>query len=351
MDFARRESLYILLLVFIIFFNVLVAVSNTPRDKEEARKASHAVLEKGGDTRTTEGFLLGRDELEKKLKEKPAISAALGLTSLAFLVVVVLGLLLDAYLLSAAMGREKLDIATYAPGIVRWSLLDVAKVVILFLFFAYILVTIESFLVGLVPVFKDENFRMMFNSTLLDVIAAVFVIYFAVYKYKEKLVALGLTMKNMARNIFYGIAGYIASIPIFLLIVAVVYFVVKLTSYVPEKQPVVELFLKEENPTFLIFSSIFASLFGPFIEELFFRGFMYNAARKRLGVFWGMLVTSGIFAALHANIVGFVPIMALGFLLTYVYQRTGSLVPSIAIHVVHNLATVTFVFLVKGIQA
>jgi len=262
-----------------------------------------------------------------------------------------LGLLIDLYLASAALGKERLDIATYVPGIVRWSLLDVGKVVILFLFFAYVLVTIESALLGVMPVFRDENFRMMFNSSLLDVIAAVFVIYFAVHKHKEKLVALGLTVKNLARNVFFGIVGYIAGVPLFLSIVAAVFFVVKLTSYVPEAQPVVELFLKEENPTFLIFSSLFASVCGPFIEELFFRGFMYNAARKHLGIFWGMFLTSAVFAALHTNIVGFFPILALGFLLAYVYQRTGSLVPSITIHIVHNLAMVTFVFLVKGVRA
>jgi membrane protease YdiL (CAAX protease family) len=245
--------------------------------------------------------------------------------------------------------KGRLDIATYAPRRVRWSLSDVARVVILFLFFAYVVMIIESFLIHLIPVFREDNFRMMVNSSVMDIIGAVFVVYFSVYKYKEKLIALGLTFKNLFRNIFYGIAGYIAGVPVFFAVVLIVFLVVKLIGYVPERQPVVELFLKEENPTFLIYSSIFASIFGPFIEELFFRAFMYNAAKKVMRAFLAAVVTSGVFAFLHTNVVGFFPIMVLGVLLTYMYEKTGSLVPSVTIHIVHNLAMVYFVFLVKGI--
>jgi membrane protease YdiL (CAAX protease family) len=76
---------------------------------------------------------------------------------------------------------------------------------------------------------------------------------------------------------------------------------------------------------------------------------MYNAAKKAMGVFWAMMLTSAIFSALHTNLAGFLPIMALGMLLTYMYEKTGSLVSSITIHIIHNLAMVFFVFLAKGI--
>jgi membrane protease YdiL (CAAX protease family) len=183
----------------------------------------------------------------------------------------------------------------------------------------------------------------------LDVLVVVFIIYFAVRQHKEKLSALGISLKNFTRNVFYGVAGYIALVPILVMTLAVIAFIIKITNYTPEKQPVVELFLKEENMSFLLYSSIFASVIGPFIEELFFRAFMYGALRRYIGIFWAMIFTSAVFAALHTNVVGFVPIMMLGMLLAYLYEKTGTLVSSITVHVIHNLSMVFFVFLIKQV--
>jgi membrane protease YdiL (CAAX protease family) len=118
-------------------------------------------------------------------------------------------------------------------------------------------------------------------------------------------------------------------------------------NYVPEKQAVVELFLKEKDARFLFYTSMFAAVVGPIIEELFFRGFMYSAFKKHIGVIGAMLITAVMFAALHAHAVGFVPIVVLGLLLAYLYEKTGTLVSSITVHVIHNVAMVLLVFLVK----
>jgi membrane protease YdiL (CAAX protease family) len=41
------------------------------------------------------------------------------------------------------------------------------------------------------------------------------------------------------------------------------------------------------------------------------------------------------------------PIMALGVLLAYLYEKTGSIIPSITVHVIHNVGTVFMVFIAK----
>jgi membrane protease YdiL (CAAX protease family) len=118
-------------------------------------------------------------------------------------------------------------------------------------------------------------------------------------------------------------------------------------GYTPPKQPVVELFLKEKDAAFLFYTSIFAAIFGPMIEELFFRGFMYNAFKKRVGILPAMLVTAATFAALHAHAAGFLPIMVLGLGLAWIYEKTGTLVAPVTVHIAHNLSMVFLVFLVK----
>ncbi|MBU1006915.1 MAG: CPBP family intramembrane metalloprotease, partial [Candidatus Omnitrophica bacterium] len=56
-----------------------------------------------------------------------------------------------------------------------------------------------------------------------------------------------------------------------------------------------------------------------------------------------------VFSLLHANIAGFLPIMALGVLLAYLYEATGSLVASMTVHVIHNSVIIGFVFFIKEV--
>jgi membrane protease YdiL (CAAX protease family) len=181
----------------------------------------------------------------------------------------------------------------------------------------------------------------------MDILVVVFMIYFTVVQYKESLASLGLSVKNFLRNVWYGVVAYVALIPILIGIIAMISVVINVIKYVPPKQPVVELFLKERNAPFLLYTSLFAAIAGPVIEELFFRGFVYNAIKKYIGIFWATLLTAAMFAGLHTHLVGFLPILALGILLAYLYEKTGTLISSITVHMIHNFGMVLLVFLVK----
>lgn len=77
-------------------------------------------------------------------------------------------------------------------------------------------------------------------------------------------------------------------------------------------------------------------LIGPVAEELFFRGYMYRFVRQELGVASSIVLTSVLFAAIHTNLSGVPVYMAIGALLAYVYQRTGTLLAPIVAHVLLN---------------
>jgi len=347
--FMRKERLYMLLLVFILLVNVLIALP--PSMKGKARKdkqtATSVKAEREGKSRSEEGLFMKREEVEKILQEKKILALIFSLTSLLILAILLLGIVIDAILVSLKLSRKRLDIQTNKVGVIRWNMWDVAKVVILFLFFGYVIIIIESMLSGIFPILKDDNFRMIINSTVLDILSVVFILYFTVGQYKEKIVSLGLSLKDFFKNVFYGIAGYIATVPILAAVLTVLALIINFTKYVPAKQPVVELFLKEQNPAFLAYTSVFAAVVGPIIEELFFRAFMYSALKKYIGIFWAMFITASIFAVLHTNLVGFLPIMVLGIALAYLYEKTGNLVSSITLHIMHNFSMVSFVFLMK----
>jgi membrane protease YdiL (CAAX protease family) len=342
-EFLRKERLYILILIFVLLFNAVGLLYS--HDRSKAGKAPGATAEQRRQAYEKE-ISDNKTLMEESMRSNPRLALLFGLASMLILAVLLLGIVLDILITSAAV-RGSLDIRSLSPPPAGWTLWDAFKVVMLFLFFGYIMVLSEAFLSRVVPALKSENIRMILNTSVLDVVAVILVIYFAVTQYKNRIEALGLSLKNVFKNIFYGLAGYIALVPVLVLILAATAVVINITKYIPAKQPVVELLLKEKDTAFLAYSSLFAAIAGPFVEELFFRGFLYGALKRYISVFWSMLVTAALFAALHTHVVGFLPIMALGVLLAYLYEKTGTLVSSITVHIAHNLSMVFLVFLIK----
>jgi membrane protease YdiL (CAAX protease family) len=79
---------------------------------------------------------------------------------------------------------------------------------------------------------------------------------------------------------------------------------------------------------------------APVSEEIFFRGFIFGGLRGRLSFPLAGLISAGIFGLFHftgAGSLGVLPQLAvLGFALCWVYEETGSIYPTIAMHALNN---------------
>ncbi|MBQ7131871.1 MAG: CPBP family intramembrane metalloprotease [Oscillospiraceae bacterium] len=80
---------------------------------------------------------------------------------------------------------------------------------------------------------------------------------------------------------------------------------------------------------------VYTVVIAPFAEELFFRGFMLNAASKVSSIF-AMVLSSFLFGLYHMNIPQFVMAFLLGMLLSYVTLKADSIIPAIVIHSLNN---------------
>jgi len=88
-----------------------------------------------------------------------------------------------------------------------------------------------------------------------------------------------------------------------------------------------------ESPFWLIFVG---SILAPLVEEIFFRGFLFQGFRQRYGWVTGALLSSAIFAAAHLSLVVLIPTFILGCVLAYMYHRTNSVWPGIILHFLIN---------------
>jgi membrane protease YdiL (CAAX protease family) len=79
---------------------------------------------------------------------------------------------------------------------------------------------------------------------------------------------------------------------------------------------------------------------APISEEICFRGMLFAGLRERLPLTAAALISGLVFGALHAltGISAVPPLLAFGFILALLYEKTGSIVPGILLHMLNNSA-------------
>jgi membrane protease YdiL (CAAX protease family) len=88
------------------------------------------------------------------------------------------------------------------------------------------------------------------------------------------------------------------------------------------------------------------AILAPLVEEIFFRGFLFQGFRARYGWIGGMLLSSGIFAIAHLDPVTLIPTFILGNLLAYLYHRTNSVFPGAIVHTLINTSSLLYLYVI-----
>jgi membrane protease YdiL (CAAX protease family)/uncharacterized RDD family membrane protein YckC len=83
---------------------------------------------------------------------------------------------------------------------------------------------------------------------------------------------------------------------------------------------------------------VMIAIAAPISEELSFRGFLFGGLRSRLPAIAAALISGALFGALHApGGLGVVPqLIAFGAILSLLYEKTGSIVPGLLLHMLNN---------------
>jgi CAAX protease family protein len=114
---------------------------------------------------------------------------------------------------------------------------------------------------------------------------------------------------------------------------------------------------------YLLFAAVYAAIFGsphqkdiaesfgtvpvqialivvaaPISEEVCFRGMLFGGLRTRLPRLAAALISAVVFGGRHAltGVSAVPPLIFFGFLLALLYERTGSVVPGILLHMLNN---------------
>jgi membrane protease YdiL (CAAX protease family) len=94
------------------------------------------------------------------------------------------------------------------------------------------------------------------------------------------------------------------------------------------------------NSFLLVVGALVVLVLAPVCEELFFRGLLFTVLRQRLPLWPAAVIDGTLFGFVHVQGGGtlvIVPVLAaLGVMFCYVYERTGSIFPTIALHALNN---------------
>lgn len=118
----------------------------------------------------------------------------------------------------------------------------------------------------------------------------------------------------------------------------------------PPEQNAIRLFQNSQPGLWLDVMAIVAVTLAPFVEELVFRGFVFNALWRYPFVI-SATISGLIFGAAHGQAAGILPLAAGGIVLAAVYARTGSLWASMITHGSFNAITLALLLLSQAKKA
>ena len=156
---------------------------------------------------------------------------------------------------------------------------------------------------------------------------------------------LGISLEEWWINFRQALRGYIIFFPALIVLMVISLLGTKLLGLPFQAHPLVQPLLETGESSLLWPLFAVGILIGPLAEELFFRGLFFPALKSRMSVFWAVIITAALFSTMHLNWAGWLPIFGLGILLAYSYEKTGSLLVPIFIHIIHNGLFLTFTVL------
>lgn len=148
--------------------------------------------------------------------------------------------------------------------------------------------------------------------------------------------------------ILCGFLGWCAALPV---VAGTAFVAQRFLHSTGSDNPVLGQILQAASGSSILATVIFYLTLGvlaPLFEETLFRGFIYASLKPKIGTFFSIVASGGLFALMHFDKGGMLMLFAIGVVLAYLFERTRSLMPSMICHGLWNSGTFTLALLIFG---
>lgn len=286
--------------------------------------------------------------LQQLMTQQPLLAVAMSLLIAALMAMVLWGVVATCWGLWS--GRLRSAWAVPSRPLPRWSWGELGRITLLIVMFSSLLLLLHAVSAssrwgrGL-----DLHRWITTSMCLLDLWVILIIWLFAIGKTGSTWKTFGFSRPLALSSITVGLRDYLTVFPWLFLTLFGVAEVARYLGIQPPTEPIQELLFEEQRPGVLRLTFLLACVIGPIAEEFFFRGVLYTAIRQRMSRGIAQWISGALFALVHMNLVGFLPIAFLGYVLANLYERTGSLASSLAVHIVHNTLLMALALAFKAI--
>ncbi len=279
-----------------------------------------------------------------QIQQVPQLAAVMGMAVFLVLALAIAGLVWGIALArSLRRGERWMD--RYNTPRTPWGIQDAFRAVVLLFFLDLVFSTAIGAVFGWLGI-QTTHWALMLGALLRS---GVLIVYLgaAVRRHGGSWKDLGICGNRLGSQAVWGLGGYLAMIPVYLGVLAVLAAALNFFQIQMPVQTPVQILYTESNTAAVMGFAFFMGILGPWFEEIFFRGFIYPAFKNRLGTVRAVVAVSVIFAALHAHGIAFMPILVLGLALNVLYERSGSIIPGAVLHMTHNCAMLALTLVIR----
>ena len=287
-----------------------------------------------------------RTALETKLRGNPALWQRFQWAMFGLMLVVIGSLYCWGCFLLCRLLRAPSDLPLGRPPPASWGFRQIFRLVLGILLVIQCSILFQTILFRLFhPGWLDRRVGALADTLLVDLVAAAGASWLL---FRGK--AAGWNPAKIPLFVVAAVRSYLMAVPVLVLVLMAVAAVLNLLKIEPAPQPIFAMYLSEGRTAVVRVLLLLAVVAGPVAEEIFFRGLLYGWLRQRIGVRNGLLISSFLFALLHMDAVAFFPILGLGLLFGWAYERTGSLAAPVAIHILHNGGMLFVASVIKAVM-
>lgn len=199
---------------------------------------------------------------------------------------------------------------------------------------------------GITAAFEANATSLILVGLIFEAALAGASIAWVHVRYRGALPALGLGSRRPGLDAASGAAwGVALFLGVVLIVAPLVFWFIGLFVSGTVQAPRQEVIPVDPRLAQIALGAFVVIVAAPVGEEIFFRGFLFGALRRRFGFATSALVSAAAFGAFHVLPLLMPLMFIVGLGLAAVYERRGTLIASISAHAAFNIIGYTFIVL------